>query len=81
MRAIRRSLNATEDLILSFLDLNDIPPDDMKVMLLFHAFGFKKGQVFLLEKQNSPEALLQKYMEIGDNKGLFRLLRKEGTYY
>jgi hypothetical protein len=78
IKELKTNLKHTEELIITFLDLNEIQPDNLKIKLLFHTYHFQPGMLFLMEKKSSPEILLQKYMEIGDSKALFRLLRKEG---
>ena len=78
IKELKTNLKHTEELIITFLDLNELQPDNLKIKLLFHTYNFQPGILFLMEKKSSPEILLQKYMEIGDSKSLFRLLRKEG---
>lgn len=43
-----------------------------------HSFQFESGELFLLEKIHSSDLILQKYIETGNEKGILRVLRREG---
>lgn len=43
-----------------------------------HSFQFESGELFLLEKIHSSDLILQKYIETGNEKGIMRVLRREG---
>jgi hypothetical protein len=43
-----------------------------------HSFQFESGELFLLEKMHSSDLILQKYIETGNEKGIMRVLRREG---
>ena len=43
-----------------------------------HSFQFEVGELFLLEKMHSSDLILQKYIETGNEKGIMRVLRREG---
>jgi len=52
--------------------------DSSQALLLTHAYEFETGEKFLLEKMQCTELLLRMNIESGDEKGIFKILRKEG---
>jgi hypothetical protein len=41
-------------------------------------YGFKPGELLLLDRLQSVELLLRRYIEIGDDRAILKLLRREG---
>ena len=52
--------------------------DCSQALLLAHAANCEPAVRFLLDKANSSELLLSKYIESGDEKGILKVLRREG---
>jgi hypothetical protein len=52
--------------------------DSSQALLLAHAANCEPAVRFLLDKANSSELLLSKYIESGDEKGIIKILRREG---
>lgn len=72
------ALQTLEKKIMSILDGFDVQYDEAQALLLTHAAGYAEGEVFLLEKMLSVDLLMRTFMESKDEKGIFRVLRREG---
>ena len=75
----KKAEKTSEKRILSFLDghLTDTY-DPSQALLLVHAAGCDAAGRFLLDRMQSTELLMQKHIESGDEKGIFKVLRREG---
>lgn len=60
------------------MHISNIFCERMQALLLMHSFQFESGELFLLEKMHSSDLILQKYIETGNEKGIMRVLRREG---
>jgi hypothetical protein len=71
-----------EDKIMSILDASGSSTsgeyDITQALLLVHSFGFEAGSLFLLDKMQSIDLILRKYIENKDDKGIMKVLRREG---
>ena len=67
-----------EEKIMFLLDGFNADYDSSQALLLTHAYEFETGEKFLLEKMQCTELLLRMNIESGDEKGIFKILRKEG---
>lgn len=78
---VSRKIKTLEDKILLILDgaiASTADYDLSQALLLMHSFQFESGELFLLEKMHSSDLILQKYIESGNEKGIMRVLRREG---
>jgi vacuolar protein sorting-associated protein 11 len=78
---ISSTIKHLEDKILLVLDgaiASTVDYDLSQALLLMHSFQFESGELFLLEKMHSSDLILQKYIETGNEKGIMRVLRREG---
>eukprot|EP01038_Epipyxis_sp_PR26KG_P011998 gene11998-16062_t len=72
-------LEILDEKIMSILDSANSQYDVAQALLLTHSFGFKKGERFLLEKQQSVDLLMTMLIESNDEKEVFKVLRREGN--
>jgi hypothetical protein len=72
------STSTIEDKVMFLLDGFNAEYDASQALLLTHAYEFESGEKFLLEKMQCTELLLRMNIESGDEKGIFKILRKEG---
>jgi hypothetical protein len=79
LSAARKEEKASEKKILSFLDghLTDTY-DPPHALLLVNTYGCEAASRFLLDRMQSTELLMRKHIESGDEKGIFKVLRREG---
>ena len=52
--------------------------DHSYVIFLSQIYGFKQGELLLLDRMQSVDLLLRRYIEIGDDRAILKLLRREG---
>mmetsp|Transcript_11655 Transcript_11655/g.17666 ORF Transcript_11655/g.17666 Transcript_11655/m.17666 type:complete len:1045 (+) Transcript_11655:67-3201(+) len=74
-------LKSLEDRITAILDGASSANSDFdasSVLLMMHAFGYEGGEMFLLDKMMSTDLILRKYIETGNERGIMRVLRREG---
>jgi hypothetical protein len=78
-RALQGKLQEEERRVMGALDGSHTDKyDAAHALLLAHNHGCEVAQRFLLERFESADLLLRKYMEAEDEKGIFRVLRREG---
>ena len=75
---LKASLTALEERIMSILDGIHVQYDHSHVLLLCHAYEFPIGEQFLLEQTQSVELLARMHIEASNDRGLYRILRREG---
>eukprot|EP00605_Chrysophyceae_sp_TOSAG23-4_P001966 GSChrysophyteH1.ASY1.ANO1.2177.1 assembled CDS len=77
--AAKKVEKALEKKILILLDghLTDTY-EPSQALLLVHTYGCEAASRFLLDRMQSTELLMQQHMEIGDERGIFKVLRREG---
>jgi hypothetical protein len=75
----RKAEKAMEKKVLSFMDghLTDTY-DPSQALLLVHSAGCEAASRFLLDRLQSTELLMRKHIKSGDEKGIFKVLRREG---
>lgn len=71
-------LKAIEVKIMGILDGHASEYDFDRALLLTHSYGFDLGSRYLLEKSLSTDLLLRMAIESGDERGIFKILRREG---
>lgn len=75
---LKQQVAALEEKIMSVLDSPTVQYDPSHALLLCHMFDYAPGTLFLLEQSQSTEMLIRQHMESGDDRALFKTLRREG---
>ena len=81
IKAAKKELHECEKRVLATLDGSHTDRyDRSNAMLLAHSFDCEAATRFLLDRtgQQNTDLLMRKYMESGDEKGIFKVLRREG---
>src|SRR3546814_8048416 len=78
IQLVKVALAKTEETIMGLLTQPRPNYTEAHVLLLVQMYGFKPGELLLLDRLQSVDLLLRRYIELEDNRAILKLLRKEG---
>lgn len=76
--SLNSKMKALSTKVMSILDNSHINYNAPQLLLITQSFKFYSGEIYLLEKLHYNDLILQKYIEVGDEKGILRILKREG---
>eukprot|EP01034_Spumella_vulgaris_P026929 gene26929-33580_t len=77
-REMESALQSHEQNVMRILDGAYTSYDTAHALLLVHSFGFERGELYLLEKQQSVELVMTMLIESADSREVFKVLKREG---
>src|SRR3546814_18435422 len=78
IQLVKVALAKTEETIMGLLTQPRPNYTEAHVLLLVQMYGYKPGELLLLDRLQSVDLLLRRYIEIEDNRALLQLLRQAG---